>query len=630
MEEPAGHAPLVGAQGCKDLNALSSELTGVLASVLGGLQDRVQSLEERLSTETAGKKAAEKALEDTAARLQKLEYMFDEVYQTQQRLNDASSNLEAQFEIGLADMLTRVKKTEDQVAIARAAEEKARAEREEKEAQARAEKNLGKLRAGQQKKHGVDATIALVQDAATRAREEAAQKRQHGQLIKEWTAMIEARLKAVEERGPAAAPVEATPSGIDVATAEEVAARAAARAAEQATASMRATMLDELSAQAAARVSGQVAAAVSKGVKEHGKQSYDAAVARLDEQDASLRAAVEANAAFESGVNERIAALRSVSHSAAVEASEALSKVRENSASAAEMQSIRERHETLHRDLISLRSANASKCERETLEELKSLLNAEAEARLAALESRLTAERDESVHAAKQQLLERFEAGLAASEGTFEHALTSRLTLLDSQISRKLDSGKEYEKLVEVAIADGSTSKRLKMIEAQMAHLLRLIQQLVDVRQQTPSPIGNDASLSPTSKPGWTSPGQRKLPPAATRAAVLHERPKRETPILAHSGAGIMSSFPSQHQHRAAPVNTPVGERRPASAGAMRRVDSAPATGSAAFDGPDAFVPIKRPTSAKPTQPAHHGHTRIFAAVRTTTPSNSPTKMLLP
>ena len=63
----------------------------------------------------------------------------------------------------------------------------------------------------------------------------------------------------------------------------------------------------------------------------------------------------------------------------------------------------------------------------------------------------------------------------------------------------------------------------------------------------------------------------------------------------------------------------------------MRHVDSAPALGpQASIDGSDAFVPIRRPTSAKPTQPERYGHTRIFAAVRTTTPSNSPTKMLNP
>ena len=686
MEEdgPANRAPP-----SSDLNALSSELTGVLATVLGSLNDRVQTLEVQLSSETAGKKAAEKALEETTARLQQLEFKLDEVHQTQQRLNDASSSLEAQFESGLADMLTRVKKTEDETAQLKAEEEKARAELEakmeekerqalEKEKQARGEKNLGKLRANTQKiaeehkkKSSVDATINLVQDAATRAREEAAKKRQQGDLIKEWTAMIEARLKAVEDRpvfDPASvtaavtaaaeapsgddevatAEVAAAPtgsglrvvpvpigrrksSGIDAATAEDVAAKAAAKAAEEATTSLKATMLDELSAQVAARVSGQITAAVTKGVKEHGKEAYDTALVATDAVDARLRAAMQQSASFEQLCNERIAALRSVSHDAAMHASQALSKVQENSASAAEMQSIRERHETLHRDLVSLRSASASKCERETLEDLKSSLESEITARLSALESRLTAERDDSVSAVKQLLLEKIESGLKTSEGTFEASLTSRLSLLDSQISRKLDSGKEYEKMIEVAIADGTTSKRLKMIESQMAHLLRLIQQLVDVKPP-PSPVmpGNDASLSPSTYAIPTpSPAQRKLPPAATRAAVLHERPRREQPILAHSGSGIMSSFPSQNliQHRP-PPNTPV---RPASAGNMRHVDSAPALGpQASIDGSDAFVPIRRPTSAKPTQPERYGHTRIFAAVRTTTPSNSPTKMLNP
>ena len=94
--------------------------------------------------------------------MQQLEFKLDEVHQTQQRLNDASSSLEAQFESGLADMLTRVKKTEDETAQLKAEEEKARAELEakmeekerqalEKEKQARGEKNLGKLRANTQK-----------------------------------------------------------------------------------------------------------------------------------------------------------------------------------------------------------------------------------------------------------------------------------------------------------------------------------------------------------------------------------------------------------------------------------------------------------------------------------------------
>ena len=225
-------------------------------------------------------------------------------------------------------------------------------------------------------------------------------------------------------------------SGIDAATAEDVAAKAAAKAAEEATTSLKATMLDELSAQVAARVSGQITAAVTKGVKEHGKEAYDAALVATDAVDARLRAAMQQSASFEQLCNERIAALRSVSHDAAMNASQALSKVQENSASAAEMQSIRERHETLHRDLVSLRSASASKCERETLEDLKSSLESEADARLSALESRLTAERDDSVSAVKQLLLEKIESGLKTSEGTFEASLTSRLSLLDSQIAK--------------------------------------------------------------------------------------------------------------------------------------------------------------------------------------------------
>ena len=50
------------------------------------------------------------------------------MHQTQKRLNYASSSLEAQFESGLADMLTRVKKTEDETAQLKAEEEKAAVE----------------------------------------------------------------------------------------------------------------------------------------------------------------------------------------------------------------------------------------------------------------------------------------------------------------------------------------------------------------------------------------------------------------------------------------------------------------------------------------------------------------------
>ena len=56
-----------------DLNELSSELTGVLAHVLGGLHDRVQALEDKLAAESAAKEEAERALTKTAEELHERE-----------------------------------------------------------------------------------------------------------------------------------------------------------------------------------------------------------------------------------------------------------------------------------------------------------------------------------------------------------------------------------------------------------------------------------------------------------------------------------------------------------------------------------------------------------------------------
>ena len=91
-----------------DISVLSSELSGVLAQVLSGLNERVEKLESTLAHANEGKANAEAQLEAANERIEKLE-------KSQGRLEEASHQLEASLEASMADMLKELSEVEGAV-----------------------------------------------------------------------------------------------------------------------------------------------------------------------------------------------------------------------------------------------------------------------------------------------------------------------------------------------------------------------------------------------------------------------------------------------------------------------------------------------------------------------------------
>ena len=293
----------------------------------------------------------------------------------------------------------------------------------------------------------------------------------------------------------------------------------------------------------------------------------------------------EQSAAAEQDMREVITDLRRETTRAANEATEARAQALYAAAGGAEIAHLRERLMESRRDIVKL---SASKCDKEAIDSVKSRMSAEAESRIATLErrmARLAADGEEKLRAVKQRADERLEAEIAATAGEIEKELSSRLSVLDSKVARKIDAAQEYERLQEKAADDGPTSKKLAAIQGAMSNLLELVLRMDAKHESLHGKAANLPSPSPTYIGPDGSRVVKALPAAATRPAAMHAH--RESPVLAHSGAGIVSNFVGSavHPHYAGPHNPHAagahkpfvdGSGRPASADGLRRVESAP------------------------------------------------------
>lgn len=526
-----------------DLNSLNDQLTGVLARVLGGLHDRVATLEEDLAAERTKKALAEQVAEAAMAQLHGMEERLSALMQAQQQLTEAADRMEASFESGLAVALTRIGKTEDKMSESEANEAKVAADEAAKAAEANKETskiNWGKMRSlTSTKMH----SLKNFQDAAKEAHKEAAAKRRQGQLFQEWTEMVEGRLKALEEQ---------------------------------------CVELDHRSreAESSSKPNGYTAAAMMRGeikkqVALQVEESARASRARLDVQDETLRTAEERSASFESAMQSHFAHVRASASKAAADAKEASLQAQAACAGTAEFAHLRERLAETHGEVVKL---YARKCDKEAIDSLRALLSDETDGRLAALESRLTVASDEKLSALTQRADERLEAVRVASEGALESVVSSRLSLIDSRMARKLDAAQEFSRLQQTAADGGTTGKRLRALQEAMGQLLELIVKIDRSPTPSPTPVQQQTATRAPS-PTRAHFGVKQLPAAATRPVPLHARPIRGEgsgdAVLAHSGAGVVSTFVG-HYATATKPSVEVSRRRPASAGNMRRVETAP------------------------------------------------------
>ena len=461
-----------------DLPSLSTELTGVLASVLQSLNDRVQVLEESLADERAGKLAAESALAAAAEQIRALDERLSSTEESQKKLLESAEQMENSFESGLAGMLNRLDETdakaEEAKAEAHAAHTSPRtadgtpgaeatkpgADAAEvkpgEEAADAAEKPKGmgwmKLRSSRSNRASTAAQLRAAVDVGLKA---ASEKRKQGVLFKEWTENMEKRLLALE----------ANIVSLSARTADEEA--IAKRGAQLAAEAMRQELAE------------QVAIAVEKSTYASKKE----AKARLDAQDARLSAATERSDIFAADMSDSFVRVRAEASHAAKEAREAYIKAQEASASSAELAHMRDRVAEMNDQVVKLR---VCKVDKEEMSEFYAMLTSEAEGRLSTLEHRVIKESDEKLRATQQHVDERLDVEIADSSGALEQMMASRLSLLDSKMARKLDAAQEYARLQQNVVDGTGTNKRLREIKKGMALLLELILQIEDKPSSPP------------------------------------------------------------------------------------------------------------------------------------------------
>ena len=543
MEKAAQEPP------CSDLPSLSTELTGVLAHVLQSLNDRLQLLEESLVDERAAKAAAEAALSTSAEKLRALEARMSSTEVNQQALLDAADKMEASFESGLAGMLTRIEDTEEKVAADAAAAAEA-------EAKAKGASGWAAVR---RKSASRANTAQQFRDTVTTGLKEAAEKRKQGQLFKGWTEMMERRLVALERQ------VE----GLGERTADEEA--IAQRGAQLAAEAMRRELAE------------QVALAVERSTYASKKETK----ARIEAQDSHLRTATERSETLAAEMQDSFVRVRADTSRALTDAHEAYIRAQDASKSSAEMHHMSQRLAEMNAEVVKLRMGKADK---EAMDEFRTVLWSETKERLETLETRVITESNERLSAAREHVDERFNAELAEStRAAREQTMESRLSLVDSRLARKLDAAQEYSRIQQTVVEGSNTSMRLRDIKQAMAHLLELVLRIEASPSRSPSPQQEPGSHSREFE--QTKMQGRVLPAAATRPAPMHARPASigshaEATLLAHSGAGVVSTFVGSQGHREPTrphyatehKRTVDSTRRPASAGSMRRADTAPVT----------------------------------------------------
>ena len=590
-----------------DVDAMSTELSGMLAAILGDLQEKVQVLEVKLEETNKGKQETERLLaianeklarlENTDDRLARLEESQQQMKSESERLQSSSSQLEDSLEESLAAMLIQIHELKMKASDENAKPCEIREQDLDKEQEARAEE-VGKeasstlpeeILTGQNtanftgeepsNKDAADAQAVLARGESLRraalmaAQQEARAKRQAGSLFKDWTSTIENRLQLIEQQ---------------------------------------ITMLidqsndtDGLAQRAAAAAIEAIRAEVSMQVISSTQASSDAIRRELHKglamQDEHLKQTAEASAATESELRALCADVRGEVQRTKEDAKEAKRLAELGRLSVEEMANARKRLDGLNNDVVKLYKA---KCDLASINSLEERISRTTDGRISELESRLMAHSDTRVNDYKVQMEARLDASLEASRQQYEAALHGEARMYRMKLARKLDGVNEFAALQAIASEDGHNGQRLRTIQQDMRQILDLVQQLDLESKNVSAPVREAAVETVRHSP--------RLPPAATRPATLHLHPSRKMAMLAHSGAGIVATLPGVDGRRpGSPANSGT-LKRPSSAASLRSgeqsMDSRPSPTTASRSNAGMTPPMFRAQQdLVPRSPPHHG-----------------------
>ena len=506
----ANHAP----PALEHVDALSVRLSGVLGEVLQQLDERLQKLEDNSS----GESGSQAQLAAANARIEELE-------KRQGLLETASDQSHDAFESSLAGMLTKL-------------EQVAKANRPSAAEQWDKTKKL----------HKPIPSPNLVQnfkEIANEAHIQARKKREQGGLLAEWTRMVEERLQALEEK------VSRSMDENNVAK----------RAAEDAVTGMRAEVVMQA-----------LSAAESAGEKTQREVK-----SRMAQHDQSLDEVAKRNAALESELREVCSEARAMSIRATDDAAEASRLAFKSSKSAAEMVHLSDRVDDFAKELIRIQGA---KCDVTSFEELKKRVASDASdvrMNLLALEERLLAQSVAAARDIRSELEDRMHA-VQANENELKQAIRDQTRELRIKNARKLDGVHEFAALQQIASEDGRTGERLRLLQHSLGHLLQIVSRLDPGPPPAVRSADNSWPVGAGGRAANAMRGSNSLPPAGTRPALLNPRPpspspKRDrpaSPVLAHSGHGVATSYPGQPPALGGSRARGAGLKRPASAGSIR------------------------------------------------------------
>jgi hypothetical protein len=408
-----------------DVEALSTDLSGVFDAFIGGLSDRVQRLEERLATEAAHRKEAQKELNRANERIQVLEHRQDEFV-------EASSVLEANVD----SLLTRLEQAEEERIEAEAAAAEAAAIAQAAAIEAAATKAAAAQVAAAEAAAAA-ATAAkraapkrsLFRDLVTAAQRQAKEKQRN---IGEWSKEVDHRLAQLEAESSQA---------------------------------------EDLREALHSELARQVLSAVSANTD----QSKREAKAALVEQTEFLNAAAKQSAAFEQTMREAMAMARSEARQAGKEAKDAHQVANDALFGIGELVQVRERHAELGREVLKLRGSIAEKCDQQKLDELQE----QSALHLRELEGRLLAESEAKSESRARDVEHRVEADLAYQRESIESQLGQRLAVLEGNIAEKLGAMQQLTQLHQSeAEEEGTTRQRLSDIQIAMQRLLELVMRI--------------------------------------------------------------------------------------------------------------------------------------------------------
>lgn len=533
-----------------DVDVMSSELSGMLAAVLGGLQERVATLEGALAESASGKVTTESQLAAANERLDHLEKAHEELLDANAHLMATNTQLEDGLEQSLAAMLSKMDQMklsadEDHANMAGSVEllegmKNELSELRSNSQKAKAEENWDKVRSDVRQEGPTrgSTSASTVMEVVLAAQRVARRQREQGNLMKDWTDMLEGRLHAVEAK---LGPLENRSTDED-----GIAVRAAASA------------IEAIRAEVAMQVRSAVQTATDGMRRESQKTSE-----HLKQSLATNRADQEALAAT---LREECNRVQGEARRATEAAAEALQMARLGRLSLEEMKHVQDRLESVSREMIKLRS---SKCDVETFNLLEGRMADTTMARMAELERRLAAQTESLVNQVQDQMDARLEASIEASRLDYEGALREESRAQRMALRRKLDGVSEFAALQQIASEDGKNGARLKSIQSTLANVLDLVLRIDPNQSAAPSPVREAAA--------YVHGPRSDLPPAGTRQARMHARPSTHTAMLGHSPAGIIAAVPGLNE----PVNSSCrpssplagatgGLRRPASASSLR------------------------------------------------------------